>query len=78
VLPSPPPSNRYAEGNHNRNPRGIARQQHESRLSSGGINRAPQQLIEEAGFVICAREQARFPLHLWQLGTQLAGEALLA
>jgi len=42
------------------------------------LNRAPQRLIEEAGFVIRAREQERFPLHLWQLGTQSGGEALPA
>jgi ubiquinone/menaquinone biosynthesis C-methylase UbiE len=47
------------------------------RLAGGcHLNRAPQQLIEEAGFVIGAREQERFPLHLWQLGTQAGGEAL--
>lgn len=46
------------------------------RLAGGcHLNRAPQRLIEEAGFVICAREQERFPLHLWQLGTQSGGEA---
>jgi hypothetical protein len=42
------------------------------------LNRAPQRLIEEAGFVIGAWEQERFPLHLWQLGTQSGGEALPA
>ena len=42
------------------------------------LNRAPQRLIEEAGFVIRARKQERFPLHLWQLGTQSGGEALPA
>jgi len=49
-------------------------------LLAGGchLNRAPQRLIEEAGFVIRAREQERFPLHLWQLGTQSGGEALPA
>jgi len=40
------------------------------------LNRAPQRLIEEAGFVIGAREQERFPPHLWQLGTQSGGEAV--
>jgi ubiquinone/menaquinone biosynthesis C-methylase UbiE len=40
------------------------------------LNRAPLRLIENAGFVIGAREQERFPLHLWQLGTQSGGEAL--
>ena len=46
------------------------------RLAGGcHLNRAPQQLIEEAGFVIGAREQERFPLYLWQLGTQSGGEA---
>jgi ubiquinone/menaquinone biosynthesis C-methylase UbiE len=49
------------------------------RLAGGcHLNRAAQQLIEEAGFAIRAREQERFPLHLWQLGTQSGGEALLA
>lgn len=49
------------------------------RLAGGcHLNRAPQQLIEEAGFVIGAREQERFPLYLWQLGTQSGGEALPA
>jgi ubiquinone/menaquinone biosynthesis C-methylase UbiE len=42
------------------------------------LNRAPQRLIEEAGFVIGAREHERFPLHLWQLGTQSGGEAVQA
>jgi ubiquinone/menaquinone biosynthesis C-methylase UbiE len=47
------------------------------RLAGGcHLNRAPQRLIEEAGFVIGAREEDRFPLHLWQLGTQSGGEAL--
>ena len=39
------------------------------------LNRSPLQLIEEAGFVIRVQQQERFPLHLWQLGTQSAGEA---
>jgi ubiquinone/menaquinone biosynthesis C-methylase UbiE len=39
------------------------------------LNRNPLQLIEDAGFVIRARQQERFPLHLWQLGTQSGGEA---
>jgi SAM-dependent methyltransferase len=39
------------------------------------LNRNPLQLIEDAGFVIRARQQEPFPLHLWQLGTQSAGEA---
>jgi ubiquinone/menaquinone biosynthesis C-methylase UbiE len=39
------------------------------------LNRSPLRLIEEAGFVIRARQQERFPLHLWQLGTQSGGEA---
>ncbi len=42
------------------------------------LNRNPLQLIEEAGFVIRARQQERLPLHLWQLGSQSCGEALLA
>ena len=47
------------------------------RLAGGcHLNRTPQQLIEEAGFVIVSREQERFPLHLWQLGTQSGGEAV--
>ena len=47
------------------------------RLAGGcHLNRAPQRLIEEAGFIIGALEQQRFPLHLWQLGTQSGGEAL--
>ena len=40
------------------------------------LNRAPQRLIEDAGFVIGAREQERFPLYLWQLGIQSGGVAL--
>jgi ubiquinone/menaquinone biosynthesis C-methylase UbiE len=49
------------------------------RLAGGcHLNRSPQQLIDEAGFVIGAWEQERFPLHLWQLGTQSGGEALPA
>ena len=49
------------------------------RLAGGcHLNRAPQRLIEEAGFVIGAWEQQCFPLHLWQLGTQSGGEALPA
>jgi ubiquinone/menaquinone biosynthesis C-methylase UbiE len=39
------------------------------------LNRNPLQLIEDAGFVIRTRQQESFPLHLWQLGTQSAGEA---
>jgi ubiquinone/menaquinone biosynthesis C-methylase UbiE len=39
------------------------------------LNRNPLQLIEDAGFVVGARQQERFPLHLWQLGTQSGGEA---
>jgi ubiquinone/menaquinone biosynthesis C-methylase UbiE len=42
------------------------------------LNRTPRQFIENAGFVIGLREQERFPLHLWQLGIQCGGEALLA
>jgi len=49
------------------------------RLAGGcHLNRVPQQLIEESGFAIVSREQERFPLHLWQLGTQCSGEAVLA
>jgi ubiquinone/menaquinone biosynthesis C-methylase UbiE len=49
------------------------------RLAGGcHLNRAPQRLIEEAGFVIGATERERFPLHLWQLGAQSGGEALPA
>lgn len=40
------------------------------------LNRSPLQLIEEAGFVIRVQQQERFPLHLWQLGSQSGGEAL--
>jgi hypothetical protein len=39
------------------------------------LNRRPLQLIGEAGFVICSHEQETFPLYLWQLGSQSAGEA---
>src|SRR5262245_27738083 len=39
------------------------------------LNRNPLQLIADAGFVIRTRQQERFPLHLWQLGTQSGGEA---
>lgn len=47
------------------------------RLAGGcHLNRTPQSLIEEAGFVLVSREQERFPLHLWQLGTQTGGEAV--
>ena len=42
------------------------------------LNRRPLQLIEDAGFVIGARQQARFPPHLWHLGKHCGGEALLA
>jgi pimeloyl-ACP methyl ester carboxylesterase/ubiquinone/menaquinone biosynthesis C-methylase UbiE len=46
------------------------------RLAGGcHLDRAPLRLIEEAGFVIRVRQQERFPLHLWQLGTQSGGEA---
>jgi ubiquinone/menaquinone biosynthesis C-methylase UbiE len=49
------------------------------RLAGGcHLNRAPRRLIEEAGFVIGAWERERFPLHMWQLGTQCGGEALPA
>jgi SAM-dependent methyltransferase len=40
------------------------------------LNRDPQHLIGEAGFVIVSSERERFPLHLWQLGTQSGGEAV--
>jgi ubiquinone/menaquinone biosynthesis C-methylase UbiE len=39
------------------------------------LNRNPLQLIEDAGFVVGTRLQERFPLLLWQLGTQSGGEA---
>jgi ubiquinone/menaquinone biosynthesis C-methylase UbiE len=39
------------------------------------LNRDPLRLIEDAGFVIRARERERFPLHLWPLGCQWMGEA---
>jgi ubiquinone/menaquinone biosynthesis C-methylase UbiE len=39
------------------------------------LNRRPLQLIEDAGFVIGARQQQRFPLHLWHLGSHSGGEA---
>jgi ubiquinone/menaquinone biosynthesis C-methylase UbiE len=42
------------------------------------LNRSPVPLIKGAGFVISTRQQERFPLHLWQLGTQSAGVALPA
>jgi SAM-dependent methyltransferase len=42
------------------------------------LNRRPLQLIEEAGFVIGAWQQERFPLHLWQLGNHSGGEAFPA
>jgi ubiquinone/menaquinone biosynthesis C-methylase UbiE len=42
------------------------------------LTRNPLQLIEDAGFVIGARESARFPFYLWQLGTQSGGEAMPA
>jgi ubiquinone/menaquinone biosynthesis C-methylase UbiE len=42
------------------------------------LNRRPLQLIEDAGFVIGARQQERFPLHLWQLGSHSGGEAFPA
>jgi ubiquinone/menaquinone biosynthesis C-methylase UbiE len=46
------------------------------RLAGGcHLNRSPLRLIEEAGFVIRARQQEHFPLYLWQLGTQSGGEA---
>jgi ubiquinone/menaquinone biosynthesis C-methylase UbiE len=42
------------------------------------LNRAPLQLIEDAGFAIGALRRERFPPHLWQLGNHTAGEAILA
>jgi ubiquinone/menaquinone biosynthesis C-methylase UbiE len=42
------------------------------------LNRRPLQLIEDAGFVIGAWQQERFPLHLWQLGNHSSGEAIPA
>jgi ubiquinone/menaquinone biosynthesis C-methylase UbiE len=42
------------------------------------LNRDPLQLIEDAGFVIGVRQRERFPLHLWQLGNHLNGEAFPA
>jgi hypothetical protein len=39
------------------------------------LNRRPLKMICDAGFVISSHEQDRFPLHLWQLGSQSAGEA---
>jgi ubiquinone/menaquinone biosynthesis C-methylase UbiE len=42
------------------------------------LSRSPLQLIEDAGFVIGARQQERFPLHLWQLGNHSSGEAVPA
>jgi ubiquinone/menaquinone biosynthesis C-methylase UbiE len=39
------------------------------------LNRNPLHLIEDAGFVVGARHRERFPVHLWQLGTQTGGEA---
>jgi ubiquinone/menaquinone biosynthesis C-methylase UbiE len=42
------------------------------------LNRRPLQLIEDTGFAIGARQQERFPLPLWQLGSHSAGEAFPA
>ena len=42
------------------------------------LNRRPLRLIEDAGFVIRARQEERFPLYLWQLGKHSAGEAFPA
>lgn len=42
------------------------------------LTRHPIKLIEDAGFVIGAREQERFPALLWQLGAQSGGEAFVA
>lgn len=42
------------------------------------LNRRPLMLIEDAGFVIGARHQEHFPLHLWQLGNHSSGEAVPA
>ena len=42
------------------------------------LNRRPLQLIEDAGFIIGAWQQERFPLHLWQLGNHCSGEAIPA
>jgi SAM-dependent methyltransferase len=39
------------------------------------LNRSPVQLIGDAGFLVGRYEQEFFPLHLWQLGSQSAGEA---
>jgi ubiquinone/menaquinone biosynthesis C-methylase UbiE len=39
------------------------------------LNRRPLLLIEDAGFIIGARHQEQFPLHLWQLGNHSCGEA---
>jgi SAM-dependent methyltransferase len=47
-----------------------------SRIAGGcHLNRDPLLLIEDAGFVVGARLQERFPLHLWPLGAQSGGEA---
>jgi ubiquinone/menaquinone biosynthesis C-methylase UbiE len=46
------------------------------RIASGcHLTRNPLRLIEDAGFVIGAREYAHFPIHLWYLGKQSGGEA---
>jgi ubiquinone/menaquinone biosynthesis C-methylase UbiE len=46
------------------------------RLAGGcHLNRRPLEMIGDAGFVISSHERVRFPLHLWQLGSQSAGEA---
>lgn len=42
------------------------------------LTRNPLQLIEDAGFVVGARQRARFPIYLWQLSTQSGGEAMPA
>lgn len=49
------------------------------RLAGGcNLNRTPRMMIEQAGFVIGEHTQRRFPLHLWPLGVQTAGEAIPA
>ena len=47
-------------------------------LAGVGRVRRPLLLIEDAGFVIGARHQEHFPLHLWQLGNHSGGEAFPA
>lgn len=42
------------------------------------LNRRPLPLIEDAGFVIGARHEEPFPLHLWHLGNHSGGEAFPA